>query len=352
MANFLLLDFFNLVKRYTFLLDSAKEDGEFYSNVSIRVINKIMHTVAEHKIDFLVVCSDLGFNARANAVLGGSYKANRGRSRSLTQEEREKDYIENLKGLVKSMPCTFIEVKDVEADNIVYFTVNYLKKHVENSKFFIATTDTDFLQLLDDNVSIINWNKGLVTAENWKEVHEFDCEYLKPKDYALLKSMVGDPTDNIKGIKGFGWKTVLKLLTFLYKKLDKNLTLDNIESVLAYIKDIRENHINVKKEITLCDKMLSLIEENKEDIVKNYSIVSLEMLETPHITRIMSSLEASLKEKISFDSKEFINRLRFKERFSNDVDYDRIINKNIKLIYSIKKFASKAEKLRQQIAGQ
>jgi len=351
MANILVIDFFNLVKRYTFLLEKIDEidEGEFYSDISEKIINRISKLIDTHKIDMLIICSDSGFNVRANSVLGGEYKANRNRAKSLSQEQKEKDYIYKLKEILQTIPSIFIEVKDVEADNIIYLCVNYLKKKIENSKFYITTSDTDFLQLLDSNVSIIDWNKGLVTTKNWKEIHGFDCEFLKPKDYALFKSIVGDTSDNIKGIRGIGWKKALLLLTFLYKKLNKDLVIENIDNIVEYLKEIKENLVSDKREKTLCERMLSLIEDNKELVRRNFSIISLDMLETPHVAKVMSSLEKALSEKVTFDPKEFLTKLKFVERFSNEDDYDKIYKKNLMLIYNIKNFAKKMERLRGSI---
>ncbi len=87
--NILIIDWFNLIKRYTYLLDDTPiEDGEFYEDITSRIINKVMKTVNEYHVDLLIVCSDLGYNHRANSLLSGEYKANRNRAKSLTQEEQ------------------------------------------------------------------------------------------------------------------------------------------------------------------------------------------------------------------------------------------------------------------------
>ena len=247
------------------------------------------------------------------------------------------------------MPCIFVEIQDVEADSIIYLVINYISKRLEDSTFYIASSDSDFLQCLDTNVSIIDWNKGLVNINNWKSVHKLECEFLKPKDYALLKALVGDTSDNIKGIKGLGWKTVLKLLTFLYLKLNKNLIINNVDNIYAYLTEIRNNHIANKKELLLCDRMLGIIDQNRDAINKNFSVISLDMLETPYIAKIMQSIEASLKVPVSFDKKIFLEKLKFEERFADDVEYQKILDKNLQLVYMLKKLSFRANKIREKI---
>lgn len=348
MANVLVVDFFNLIKRYTFLIEESPDDGEFYSDITTKAINRVLRVIDQYHIDMLIFCSDSGFNHRANSVLDGTYKANRSRAKSLTEEERENDYLEKLKEILKTLPNIFIEVRDVEADSIVYLVVQHLQKVLPKSTFYIATTDTDFLQLIDENVNIVNWNKGLVTLDNWKEIHNFNSKNLKPTDYALLKSMVGDPSDNIKGIKGLGWKTVLKLLDFLYDKLDKDLHIDNIGSIVSYLNELLEEYNLLSKEKALVRKFLELINNNRDQIDRNFSIISLELLETPYVARVISSLDCAMKEKVSFDIKGFLTKVRFDDQYLSDQDYKKILEKNMKTLYQLKRLAARMERIRKE----
>ena len=351
MTNIFVVDFFNLIKRYTYLIEESPDDGEFYSEITTRVINRILKYVKEYKIDLLVFCSDSGFNFRANSVLGGEYKANRNRAKSLTQEERENSYIEKLKDILASLPNIFIEVKDVEADNIAYLTIKYLSKEIEDSKFYVGTTDSDFLQLLSDRVNIVNWAKGLITVDNWKEIHNFDSKYFKPEDYSLLKSIVGDTSDNIKGVKGLGWKTAIKLLDFICSRIGESVSLDNIQSVVSYLENLRDNYSLSKKELTVVNKFLTTIVSNIELINRNYSIISLDMLETPYVARVMTSLDVSMKTPISFNQKEFLDKIRFSDRYMSDEDYNKILKKNLQALYDFKRLAARSEKIRREHCG-
>lgn len=347
--NTLIIDYFNLVKRYTFLLDEVPDDGEFYSDLSSKIVNKIINQIKTYSIDFLVVCSDLGFNFRANSLLKGEYKANRSRAKSLTQEEKEKDYINKLKDILKSFPCIFIEIKDVEADNLIYFVINRLKTLNSENKFYIASSDTDFLQLISEDVNILNWNKGLVTIDNWKEIHKFDSKDFKPKDYAILKAIVGDVSDNIKGIKGIGWGTILKLLNIVYSKLGKTLEISNINNLIDYLSELLANYDLDKKEYSLVKRIYDKIIENRDQINTNFSIIALDLLETPYVVKIMNSFEQAINTPVTFSTKDFLTKLKFRERFESDIYYQEILNKNMKTLYEIKRLASRMEKTRKNI---
>ena len=70
----------------------------------------------------------------------------------------------------------------------------------------IISSDRDFYQLLDERTIIYSptW-KRFVTK---KEVS--DKFNISASNFCLAKSICGDPSDNIKGVKGAGFKTIAK----------------------------------------------------------------------------------------------------------------------------------------------
>jgi DNA polymerase-1 len=76
----------------------------------------------------------------------------------------------------------------------------------------IYTSDKDYLQLVNENVTIQLIKKGLtnidvVTNDNFKEMFE-----IYPENVIDYKGLCGDPSDNIPGIPGIGKKTSIKLI--------------------------------------------------------------------------------------------------------------------------------------------
>jgi DNA polymerase-1 len=97
-----------------------------------------------------------------------------------------------------------------EADDIIGTLAK--QKSKEGFKVEIYSSDRDLLQLVDDNITVNLLKKGM------KEVHRFDPKALL-ETYELsheqmidLKSLMGDPSDNIPGVPGVGEKTAIKLL--------------------------------------------------------------------------------------------------------------------------------------------
>jgi DNA polymerase-1 len=103
------------------------------------------------------------------------------------------------------LPVTLMVVDRVEADDIIAYIANEVFTK-DNEKVEIVSTDRDFLQLVNHRISV--WSpikKIYYTPDVMKEEFGFI-----PKNYLLYRAFIGDPSDNIPGVKGVGLKTILK----------------------------------------------------------------------------------------------------------------------------------------------
>lgn len=124
-----------------------------------------------------------GFNSRKKRKeIYPGYKAQR-----KTPDQSIYDGINFFKELLKDAPPTvlYCEMAETEADDIIACLANYLPKPVH-----IISTDKDFIQLRK-----IEGVTTLATSN------------IPPRWMRLYKTLVGDPSDNIKGIAGFGEKS-------------------------------------------------------------------------------------------------------------------------------------------------
>ena len=111
--------------------------------------------------------------------------------------------IKLLIALLDNMPIKQIYVEDCEADDVI----GYLSKYkFKNDIQLILSADHDYYQLLNEKTRI--WSptvKGLVDTNA-----VIDRFSIHPANFCLAKSIVGDPADNIIGVKGVGYKTLAK----------------------------------------------------------------------------------------------------------------------------------------------
>ena len=114
----------------------------------------------------------------------------------MMQLSRCAEYLEKL-------PVNIISVDSVEADDVMAYIAKQL---LPKSKTTIMSTDKDFLQLVDDRISV--WSPTKKKLYNPEKVLE---EYkVTSKNLLLSRIFEGDQSDNIKGVMGIGVKTLLK----------------------------------------------------------------------------------------------------------------------------------------------
>jgi 5'-3' exonuclease len=98
----------------------------------------------------------------------------------------------------------------LEADDVIAIFTNKLLSSSIGSNIVIITNDNDYIQLLDnENISNGNCNLRIINLQQKDIMLRVGCS---PKEYLLVKKIIGDKSDNIPSItKKCGDKTALKL---------------------------------------------------------------------------------------------------------------------------------------------
>lgn len=131
----------------------------------------------------------------------GEYKANRKveaddpRAKELEKFFRQKDVIVDL--LQKHFPVSVVRHPTSECDDTL---ANLVKRSSSAVDWVLVSSDTDFIQLLQDHPNLKLYNpvqKQFVEAPDY--------------DYVVWKALRGDATDNIPGVPGIGDKTAEKI---------------------------------------------------------------------------------------------------------------------------------------------
>jgi len=173
-----------------------------------------------------------------------------------TPEDEHQSMLFQMSRLVEylqALPLTILSPNYMEADDAIgYITKQVLKE----SKITIMSTDKDFLQLVDDRVSV--WSPTKKKKYTPIEVQE---EFGIPShNFLMYKIIDGDKSDNVPGINGVALKTIQKCLPILQED-----RIVNIEEVLDYVENNDVTN-NVKA-------MLS--EENKTKLQLNIDLMQL-----------------------------------------------------------------------------
>lgn len=138
----------------------------------------------------------------SNHDLSDEYKANRKLDYS-NDEDSPFKHLPYIKKVLSYLKIKSFEKRGIEADDIVAsLATQYLNQH-EGGKVVIASSDSDFYQLLSNKVSILHFgNKGVNVFFTTKSLKEKLS--ITPKQYVFFKSLTGDSADNIVGVAGIG----------------------------------------------------------------------------------------------------------------------------------------------------
>ncbi len=103
-----------------------------------------------------------------------------------------------------------------EADDLIATFAEHFGKEFKEEKdarIVILTGDRDTLQLVDDGrVVVRTFNKGVSDTTIYDEKAVREKYGLSPAQLIDYKALVGDPSDNIKGVPGVGPKTATEAL--------------------------------------------------------------------------------------------------------------------------------------------
>ena len=163
----------------------------------------------------------------------------------IAQLNRVIEYLELL-------PLTITTAENIEADDVI----GYSAKHVFKDKVTIMSTDKDFLQLVDDRISV--WSPTKKKMYDQEKILE---EYgISSTNFLLFRTMDGDKSDGIPGIKGAGIKTLLKLFPWL-------------ESPHKFtIEDVLKSAESKKKQFKLCE----VITNSSDQLLLNKKLMDLD----------------------------------------------------------------------------
>ncbi len=193
-----------------------KNSKGFPTNGLFGFANMINKILVEEKPTYMVVAFDKGKTFRHEKY--DFYKD----GRDATPEELKVQF-PIAKELLDAMGIKYYEIDNYEADDIIGTFAKYCDMD-DNYDGLIVSSDKDLLQLISKHVEM-----KLLKSKDFIRYNEksFKEDWgINPINIIDLKALMGDPSDNIPGVKGIGEKTALKLLhqygtlDEIYKNLD------------------------------------------------------------------------------------------------------------------------------------
>ena len=236
--RYLLIDGLNLFFRNFSAINTINSQGIHIGGLGgfFRSLGALIRTIEPTQVYVVFDGVDSSSN-RKNII--PEYKSGRNMVRLTKHElfdnlEEENDSkIEQIVRIIqylKTLPVKTVSLSRVEADDVIAYLSSTLPSHPED-RVFIVSSDKDYLQLISKKVTVYR----PIEKEYYTEDTVIEKFGVTPHNFLLYKLLMGDNSDGITGIKGLGFKGLLKRFPEL---AERNMSFDDLINISeAKIKD-------------------------------------------------------------------------------------------------------------------
>jgi DNA polymerase-1 len=272
--RYMLIDGLNLFFRNFSAINTVNSNGVHIGGLGgfFRSLGTLIRQIQPTQV--IVVFDGIGSSTSRKNIIP-EYKSGRNITRVTKHElfdsidEEDDSKIEQIVRIIqylKTLPVKVITLNKVEADDVIAYLSSTLPKK-DDDRVFIVSSDKDYLQLVTEKVIVYR----PIEKEFFTEATVRDKFGLDPHNFILYKTLLGDASDALPGIKGLGEKKLFKLFPELSKhELEFQDILDLSESrmkehiIYARILSDIELLENKYKIMDLSNPMMS--DEDKETI--------------------------------------------------------------------------------------
>lgn len=255
----LIVDGMNTFLRCFMAIPTMNEDGLHTGGIT-GFLKSVGYAIKSYQPDRCVIVFDGHGGSFKRKKIYPDYKAkratkirlNRVYEDHLTNEDISlQKQLQRLVTYLQSLPVNMISLENVEADDtIAYLAIDTFK----DWNTTIMSADKDFLQIVNDHIKV--WSP---TKKRTYSPPDVLNEYgISSANFVYFRTLDGDTSDNVPGIRGCGLKTIAKAFPML--------TGDRIE--LAQIKEYATQN---KGKLKVYETIL----ENWNDVERNYALMQL-----------------------------------------------------------------------------
>lgn len=252
MKKLYLVDVSSFIFRAFYAIRTLSNPAGMPTNALYGFVSMTVKLIRDIHPDYMAFC----FDTKAETFrkeLDPRYKANR-----IEMPEDLVPQMPYFRRLSEAMGIPCLEQPGYEADDIIGSLTAIGEKH--GLEVVIVSGDKDFAQLVRPHVSIYDTMKDL----RIDEAGVFEKWQVKPDQFIDYLAIVGDTSDNVKGVSGVGPKGAVKLLAE-FSSLDgiyENLDKISSASVRSKFAASREDAFLAKKLVTIvCDMKLDVAPE-------------------------------------------------------------------------------------------
>ena len=258
----LIIDGLNTFIRVFSVIPTTNEDGIHIGGI-VGFLKSVGYAVKMLAPTRTIICFDGTGGSNRRRKLYPEYKAKRRTAKIRLNRVNDFENIEDERHsmmmqlsrcveYLEKLPLSIMSIDGIEADDAIGYTA---KQILPKSNVVIMSTDKDFLQLVNDRISV--WSPTKKKLYNPEKILE---EYkVTSKNLLLSRVFEGDTSDNIKGVRGIGAKTLLKHFPDLGTE----------GKVISYDDVIKEAHKHQG------ERFYNLILDNQDTIDINHRLMQL-----------------------------------------------------------------------------
>lgn len=278
----LIIDGMNLFIRHFAVNESVTTSGEPCGGV-VGFLKALYGLTIQFAPQTIYVVWEQGGGCPRRRKLFPEYKANRTKAKGdfkninlapgqqptkrwiMDDKENKLKQVKTLVDSLKFMPVCQLYVADTECDDVIGFLIRD-KLIGDEALKIIVSSDRDFYQLLDaPNVKIFNpadksFHDGPIVKVKLDKEEFAD---IPARNYALVRTLTGDASDNIPGVPGLGFKTALKLFPALLN--------DKEDQTIEGLLEAAKSHLSEKKPL----KAYVSVSQCEEVIRRNWKLMYL-----------------------------------------------------------------------------
>lgn len=262
-SRVLIVDALNTFMRSYAAIPAMDDDGNHIGGMA-GFMKSLGFAIRNFKPTRVVLVFDGKGGSQRRRKIYKEYKANRkpptrlNRQYDMTTDEQERENMKwqlvSLVEMVECLPVSILALDHIEADDTIAYMSELVTKKGGTS--IIYSTDKDFMQMVNENVKVYNPVK--------KKTFDIDVILetygVHPDNFVFFRSLLGDKSDNIDGIKGAGEKTLLKYIPeFADPNIEVNLDL------------IEQKYADAKKK----PKVIETILDNSSVVHRNLQLMNL-----------------------------------------------------------------------------
>lgn len=243
MKKLYIVDAVNLLFRSYYAIGPMTNPRGESTNALFGFIRSLYKLIDEFSTDYLVAVFDGPDNKKMRTEIYAEYKSHR-----KAMPEDLYPQIERALNWCELAGIPFLSIPGVEADDTMGSIAVWAEK--QETEVYLCSSDKDLCQLIDDKIFMIQLHKDNLVVDK-KKVEEIYG--ITPQQMIDYLAIVGDASDNIPGLEGFGPKTAASLLQ----------EFGTLDAILSHPEKVsgakKQETIRQGKEIALLSRRLATI---------------------------------------------------------------------------------------------